>query len=82
MAKTPAEITAELEAALNEHEVEPNRLTNWMRIRRQLGEILRENVGHDYFVKVRASREDREAGRVKVSALFAGNAVDLTLQSA
>lgn len=82
MAKTKDQITTELQAALDQHAAEPNRGTTWMRIRRSLGVILRENFGYDYFVKVQASRADREAGRVQVRALFGSDVVDLTLQSA
>ena len=79
---TAQQITASLQSAMDGFVGAANRGASWMRIRRALGEILRGEVGNDYFVKVRASRADREAGRIQVRALFAGNDVSLTLQLA
>lgn len=79
---TAQEITTSLQSTLDGFAAVKNRGASWMRIRRALGQVLRDAVGNDYFVKVRASRADREAGRVQVRALFAGNDVSLTLQLA
>jgi hypothetical protein len=80
--KTVPEIVDELQTQLDTNEalLDANRGASRMQIRRQLGTILREEVGNDYFVKVRASRDDVVAGRIQVTAVVLGETAELTLQ--
>lgn len=79
--KTTLEITADLEVIMAATAIgKVDRPVTWMQVRRALGVYLREAFGYDYFVKVRATRDDRIHGRIQVRALFAGADVSLTFQ--
>ena len=81
--KTPEQVTADLQAELDAlPPIRFNRAASWMRLRRILALRLRADGISDYFVKVRATRADREAGRIQVRALFEGQDVGLTVQTA
>ena len=79
MTKTTEQITADLRSAVADVRLASSRASTWMRMRRLMAAVLRENFGYDYFVKVRASREDRAAGRIRVQAVFGGQAINITL---
>ena len=79
MTKTTEQIKAELRSAIADVPLTPSRASTWMRMRRLMAAVLRENFGYDYFVKVRASREDQAVGRIRVQAVFSDQAVNITL---
>lgn len=80
MPKTTAQITADLQAIVNTTGASYpiDRPVSWMRVRRAVGTYLRATFGYNYYVKVRATREQRLAGIIQVRALFAGEDVSMT----
>ena len=68
-----------LKAKLDEFTGMRSRGATYMRVRSALAKIIRAEVGPNYFVTVRATRQQRERGEIQVRARIGSDTVNLAL---